>query len=140
MLAISKKASADHCIINILPCRLHHDGPTKVTKRHWTPHAKADNTRVVHFRGRLLKGRSIKIPKEYQGLVLKGTQKTIVEPAPMVEDDEEPELPEPIKIVEGVSSFDEMIVWGHDRDLTSEDDFVKGVEEWISFAAAIHGK
>lgn len=80
------------------------------------------------------------MPKEYKGLVLKATQRTIVEPTPILDDDEEPELPEPIKIVEEVSSFDEMMVWGHDQNPSCEDTFVKGVEEWISFAAAIHGK
>lgn len=29
--------SADTCTVNILPCRIHHDGPTKVTKRYWSP-------------------------------------------------------------------------------------------------------
>jgi ribonuclease H2 subunit C len=39
-----------------------------------------------------------------------------------------------------VSSFDDMVVWGHDRVPDSDDTFVKGIEEWISFAEAIHGK
>lgn len=80
------------------------------------------------------------MPNEYKGLVFKATQRTIVEPTPIVDDDEEPELPEPIKIVEELSSFNEMVVWGHDQIPNSEDNFVKGIEEWISFAAAIHGK
>lgn len=96
---------------------------------------------MVHFRGRRLKGRSIKIPNRYQGLVVKATEKTFVEPAPIVDDDdEEPELPDPIKIVEEVSSFQEMVVWGHDQDPVSDNNFVKGIEEWISFAEAIHGR
>lgn len=141
MQAISRKEPKDACVINILPCRLHHDGPTKVSKRYWTPQAKEDGTRVAHFRGRRLKGRLIKIPVGYQGLVLKATDKTIVESAPIIEDDdEEPELPNPIKIVEEVSSFEEMVIWGHDQNPASDNNFAKGVEEWISFAEAIHGK
>ncbi|KIX04279.1 uncharacterized protein Z518_05146 [Rhinocladiella mackenziei CBS 650.93] len=54
--------------------------------------------------------------------------------------DEEDEPPEPVQILEQVSSFDEVIVWGHDRLPALEDPYVKGIEEWISFAQAIHGK
>lgn len=78
------------------------------------------------------------MPENYQGLVLKATDQTIIEPVPPAEEDEEPELPEPVKIVEVVSTFEEVTIWGHDQVPASDDTFVKGVEEWISFAEAIH--
>ena len=53
--------------------------------------------------------------------------------------DEEEEPPEPVKILEETSTFEDIIVWGHDIVPTNEDPFVKGIEEWISFAEAIHG-
>jgi len=55
-------------------------------------------------------------------------------------EEEEEEPSEPAKILEELSTFDEVIVWGHDQVPTSEDPFVKGIEEWISFAEAIHGR
>lgn len=55
-------------------------------------------------------------------------------------EDEEDELPEPVRMLEEVSTFDDIHVWGHDQVPASDDPFVKGIEEWISFAEAIHGK
>ena len=45
--------------------------------------------------------------------------------------------PEPVKVLEGNSTFDHMIVWGHDTLPAADDPFVKGVEEWIAFAEAV---
>lgn len=87
----------------------------------------------------------MKLPIGYHGVALKTTDKTLIEPIPPADDDdedddEEPELPEITKVVEQVSSFDELTVWGHDQVPVSDDSFVKGIEEWIAFSEAIHGK
>ena len=137
MLAIST-GSSDKTSINILPCRIHHTGPTRVTKRYWQPKIDSDGHSTSHFRGRRLRGRVVKLPTNYQGLVLKTTNKTMVEPIIPADEDEEPELPEPVKVIEEVSKFDEIIFWGHDRIPQSDEDLVKGIEEWISLATAIH--
>lgn len=87
------------------------------------------------------------------GIVAKSTDRYLPPPAKSrsgptytsVDDDieiqeEEDEPPEPVKVVEALSSFENVVVWSHDRVPTSEDPFVKGLDEWISFAEAIHGK
>lgn len=51
-------------------------------------------------------------------------------------DDEEPE---PVKILETTAEFRDVVVWGHDQVPAPDDTFVKGVEEWLAFADAIHG-
>lgn len=142
MLAITKADVSDRSSINILPCRINHTGPSKVTKRHWQPRSEANGTETAHFRGRRLRGRVVKIPTKYEGLVLRSSDKTIIEPIlPQEEDEEEePELPEAIKVVEHVSSFDNITVWGYDHLPAADDSFVKGIEEWTAFAEAIHGK
>lgn len=144
MLAISKSSIPDETSVNILSCRINHAGPSKVTKRYWQPRTEADNTKTAHFRGRRLRGRVVKLPEQYQGLVLRASDRTIVNPVLPVEDedddDDEPELPEPVKVVEQVSTFSELTIWGHDHIPASDDSFAKGVEEWISFAEAIHGR
>ncbi|EXJ84832.1 hypothetical protein A1O3_05505 [Capronia epimyces CBS 606.96] len=154
MLSLQRSAiSADKCTANVLPCRIHHDGPTKVTKRYWSPQGEKDGTQTSHFRGRRLRGRVIQLPDGYQGVVAKSTDRYVPQPAnnqsgptyTAVSDDiemqdEEDEPPEPVKVLEALSSFDKVVVWGHDHVPTSEDLFVKGLEEWISFAEAIHGK
>ena len=54
-------------------------------------------------------------------------------------EEEEEEPPEPVKTLEELATFDDVIVWGHDHIPNQDDTFVKGIEEWISFAEAIHG-
>lgn len=140
MLSIYKSKVEDKTTVNILPCRINQDGPSKVTKRYWTPRDEEDG-RIVHFRGRRLKARKAKLPDRYDGLILQMTSKFL--PAVPLEtaeseDDEEPEVAEPVKIVEQVSSFEDILVWGHDVQPNSEDPFVKGLTEWIGLAEAIH--
>ena len=55
-------------------------------------------------------------------------------------DEEDDEEPEPVKILEQVSTFEEIMVWGHDQLPAPDDPFVKGLEEWISFAEAINSQ
>jgi ribonuclease H2 subunit C len=59
--------------------------------------------------------------------------------APADSDEEDLEQPEPVKLLETTSTIDEIMVWGHDQTPTAEDPYIRGVEEWISFADAIHG-
>ena len=82
----------------------------------------------------------MKIPQRYHGMVLKSSDETLVEAIlPGEEDeDEEPELPESIKVVEQVSTFDQITIWGHDHLPAMDDNLVKGIEEWITLAEAIH--
>lgn len=84
MLSIQKSIKRDDaCTVNILPCRVHHNGPAKVTKRYWDPVAEKgtksklplgslltciDGSKVAYFRGRKLKGTSVRIPEGYKGM------------------------------------------------------------------------
>ena len=71
MLAVKKAPSevkpTPQCTPNILPCRIHHDGPVNASKRHWNPEVEDDNTRTSYFRGRKLRGREVKVPAGYRG-------------------------------------------------------------------------
>jgi ribonuclease H2 subunit C len=51
---------------------------------------------------------------------------------------EDEEVAEPVKVLDALATFDELTVWGHDQVPATHDPFVKGIEEWISFAEAIH--
>lgn len=139
MRAISK-VSEEKTRVNVLPCRINHNGPAKVVKRYWQPRDEADGANTSYFRGRKLKAKLAKLPEKYQGLVLKASDKTMIEPILPTPDDEEPELPESTKVIEQVAAFDELVVWGHDRIPSTDDHFVKGIEEWIAFAEAIHAR
>ncbi|OCT44849.1 ribonuclease H2 subunit C [Cladophialophora carrionii] len=153
MLALQRlDENANKRTVNILPCRIHHNGPTKVTKRYWLPQVEKDGTTTSYFRGRKLRGKVITLPAGYRGVVAKSTDKYLPQPiksqnsptyTAVDEDieiaDDEDEPPEPVRILEETSTFEDMVVWGHDIVPTNEDPFVKGIEEWISFAEAIHG-
>lgn len=55
-------------------------------------------------------------------------------------EDAEAELEEPVKILETQGIFEDFVVWGHEMLPAADDTFVKGVEEWISFADAVSVK
>jgi ribonuclease H2 subunit C len=57
-----------------------------------------------------------------------------------LEDLEDEQGAEPVKILEAVGTFDEFTVWGHDQIPAADDTFVKGIEEWVAFAEAIHSR
>ena len=141
MLAIVKSTDRASSNVDILPCRINHTGPGKITKRHWQPQVGADGTKTAYFRGRRLRGRVIKIPSKYHAVILKPSDKVIVDIPPLLEDeDEEPEIPEPVKVVDEIATVGELTIWGHDRLPATDDLLVKGVEEWIALSEAIHGK
>lgn len=45
---------------------------------------------------------------------------------------------EPIKVLEEVATFGEIVVWGHEVMPEEDETFVKGVGEWIAWAEGIH--
>ncbi|OAL29882.1 hypothetical protein AYO22_01788 [Fonsecaea multimorphosa] len=131
-----------------------------------------DGTATSYFRGRRLRGNSIKVPAGYRGenvpresprkadidmfagVVAKTTDRFLPQPCRMqsgptytavdedieiADEEDEDEPPEPVMLLEELSTFEDVIVWGHDAVPTNEDTFVKGIEEWIAFAEAIHG-
>jgi hypothetical protein len=91
MLALQRsKQPLDKCSPNVLPCRISYTGPSKVTKRFWSPslekgrlntprikssfiHPRADSaldqTKTAYFRGRKLRGRIVKVPEGYEGML-----------------------------------------------------------------------
>jgi ribonuclease H2 subunit C len=116
----------------------------------------ADGSRTAYFRGRKLEGREIKVPEGYKGVfisiniksqrsnyipgaVLKTTTNTlpIQQQQTQDEDAEDEEPPIETRAVEQLASFDEVIVWGHESLPTSDDDYAKGLGEWVSFAEAV---
>lgn len=54
-----------------------------------------------------------------------------------LEEDDDDEDTEPVKVLEEAASFEEIVVWGHETVPESDDPYVKGVEEWIAFAEAV---
>ena len=83
--ASENEPSTKRCTPNILPCRIHHDGPIQLSDRYWAPSSDEQRTtqnkpyiftrnlmisetsHTAHFRGRKLRGRRVAIPEGYQG-------------------------------------------------------------------------
>ena len=42
-----------------------------------------------------------------------------------------------IKALSEVAGFSEVVIWGHESTAESDDLFVKGVNEWVTFATAV---
>ncbi|ODH49901.1 hypothetical protein GX48_03990 [Paracoccidioides brasiliensis] len=64
---------------NILPCRIHHDGPVEISTRYWDPVFDMNNpvTATAYFRGRKLRGRRVAIPEGYQGVLASQTDRIL---------------------------------------------------------------
>lgn len=84
---------------------------------------------------------------DLKGVIVRTSSLTLpppnVHPHTSADDDSDveeidPEASKPVKILESTSKFEEIVVWGHDQAPPSDDQFVKGIDEWISFATAIH--
>ncbi|RMY10061.1 hypothetical protein D0866_14536 [Hortaea werneckii] len=144
---------------NILPCSIHHSGPIKVSKRYWSPktatnipHDHGSKIQTAHFRGRKLQGRKIRLPEGYIGQILQKTDderevKQQKGHEATVEDAEEEQAGEdgnmqpsaaPVRMLETKGTFDALTIWGHEHAPLGEeeDEFARGIGEWIGFAEA----
>jgi ribonuclease H2 subunit C len=86
----------------------------------------------------------VKVPEGYEGVVLLKTEKVLPAQklkAPEMDGDEdmqeEGEEEAEVKMMEEMGKFGEVVVWGHEVVPEKEDEYVKGVEEWIGFAEAV---
>ncbi|KAE8413472.1 ribonuclease H2 non-catalytic subunit-domain-containing protein [Aspergillus pseudocaelatus] len=127
---------------NILPCRIHYDGPVGTLGRYWKSESdeKDTNLQTAYFRGRKLRGRRVAIPEGYEGIVALPTER-VMPPTQRNANStisEETEQEEPVKILEKQATFNEYVVWGHELTPAADDSFVKGVEEWLKLAEAMH--
>jgi hypothetical protein len=70
MLAIKKSENnTPSCAVNVLPCRIQHNGPVNASTRHWTPQASSDGkSNTAYFRGRKLNGTVVSLPDGYTGM------------------------------------------------------------------------
>ncbi|KAK2746068.1 hypothetical protein FQN57_003408 [Myotisia sp. PD_48] len=164
MLAINNPSSkrSDATITpNVLPCRIHHDGPIAISSRYWNPIADLDNqvlSRVklrllnrptdistAYFRGRKLRGRRVPLPDGYQGVLVTQPDKN-AEPANSENSNgqeeqngaDESTKQACVTMLETKGTFSDVVVWEHEKVPEADDAFVKGLSEWIEFAHAMH--
>lgn len=162
-LSKSKDGAQKQCTPNILPCRIHHDGPVDAAPRYWAPKTAkgqfsvasrlhppqttirglyiSDGKPEAYFRGRKLRGREIDVPKGYRGVVVQeaGKEKMDVQDMNMghLDGEEGEEEQEEVTVLNEVGLFDKMVIWNHESVIDGDDAFVKGLGEWIGFAQAV---
>ena len=108
----------------------------------------------VYFRGRKLKGKQIPVPKGYRGAVVREglgqagavvqEEKAAINGYKNMDMDmdrdvnmENEGLEAETKVLDEIAEFDEVVVWGHEQIVDSNDGFIKGIAEWIPFAEAV---
>jgi hypothetical protein len=68
--AIRKNYKHQKIDAHALPCKIYHNGSVDARKR-WKPERSEDGTTLTnHFRGRKLHGRMIKLPENYEGILV----------------------------------------------------------------------
>lgn len=152
---------------HLLPCRIHHDGPVRTSRRYWDPkpghgppsiltlpkkkderavaneeNNVADGKPEAYFRGRRLNGRPVRVPEGYRGVVVREGEEEadkVGKGGAIEEEMEEGDEEEQVEVktLDEVARFEELVVWGHETVPEDDDVFVKGVEEWIRFAEAV---
>ncbi|KAI1413802.1 ribonuclease H1 small subunit [Hypoxylon sp. FL1857] len=129
--------------VHLLPCRIHHDGNVHPINTYWNPSEGQDQMKTAYLRGRKLHGKAVKLPEGYYGSVVEKSEvKKSEDSKEMVEDVEIVEDPNDqleIGAMQGKATFDELMVWNHEALAnSSENPYLRGMEEWISFAEQIH--
>ncbi|KAI4793287.1 hypothetical protein E4T44_12685 [Aureobasidium sp. EXF-8845] len=138
MLAIKKSEnSTPTCAVNVLPCRIQHNGPVNATTRHWTPQVSADGkSNTAYFRGRKLNGTVVNLPDGYTDTILPTTNTTTTTSSDLLDEAEEEQDSTPeTKVLRELATFDKITVYGHEvQPDVQEDVYVKGINEWFGLA------
>ncbi|KAH7322955.1 ribonuclease H2, subunit C [Stachybotrys elegans] len=143
ILSLQEEDSIPKGAANLLPCRIHHNGSIDPIAGYWSPIEGEDGIGTVYFRGRKLRGKKMKLPKDFRGIVA-------ARPVPQVQElprtdipsregegaSQQSEKPEVMKVT---AEFDEITLWGHEVLVDVEEDpYVRGLEEWLQVADQIH--
>ncbi|TEA19367.1 Uncharacterized protein C8034_v009614 [Colletotrichum sidae] len=144
ILSISPNDSCNNrkAVANLLPCRIHHDGPIGETESFWNPIKTDDGKHVAYFRGRKLHGMTVKLPEQYRGVVMQKSDKKTENRRPEVEEEmQEEEEEERVEVgaMDVKADFDEMVIWGHEASAdAASDPYMRSIEEWLSVAGKLH--
>lgn len=99
---------------------------------------RVDGKTIAYFRGRKLHARQVKVPKGCKGVAMSRTERVLPRPPVELDGEEEDEEKEiEVKVMEEVGEWDSIMVWGHEAVMDEDDPYVRGVEEWVGFSAAV---
>ncbi|KAF5551002.1 ribonuclease H2 subunit C [Fusarium phyllophilum] len=141
ILSLTPDENKSKAVANLLPCRIHHDGPIDQASTFWTPTTTDEGTKLAYFRGRKLQGKVVKMPEQCRGVVVERAPDKDLKSAneDVAEDLDADQEPEQIGSMKITAEFDEMVVWGHETVAgASADPYVRSMEEWLQMADRIH--
>lgn len=75
-------------------------------------------------------------PQQQEGQP-QGRRDEIEEDQDQDQDEEDTQLPIEVQILETNGTFDQVVIWAHEAVPGGEDEYVKGIEEWIGFAESV---
>ncbi|KAJ0354729.1 hypothetical protein COL154_011657 [Colletotrichum chrysophilum] len=106
----SGDSSKSKAVANLLPCRIHHDGPIG------------------------------ELPEQYRGLVMEKSDKIENRQSEVEEEVEEEEPLVEVGAMDVKAEFDEMVIWGHEASAeAASDPYVRSIEEWLTVADQVCG-
>ncbi|CDO57013.1 Conserved hypothetical protein. Putative ribonuclease H2 subunit C [Geotrichum candidum] len=102
---------------------------------------QADQTKVVHFRGRKLKGIDVDIGNDFVGCVIQeGSTRIVTDAAASADDDDEgtEDNTVSIKSWHAVSTFDKVTLWEHEAVPAADNVFTTGLTDFVKLSNLIH--
>ncbi|KAF7547202.1 hypothetical protein G7Z17_g7883 [Cylindrodendrum hubeiense] len=139
ILSLKTNDETPKAVANILPCRIHHNGPIDPISAYWKPTTADDGTKFAYFRGRKLQGKVIRLPDQCRGVVVerKKDEEPLADVVDLVEEGDDP--PERVGSMQVTAEFDEMVVWEHENmNDSTGDPYIRSMEEWLQVADQIH--
>ncbi|PHH83562.1 hypothetical protein CDD82_7123 [Ophiocordyceps australis] len=118
---------------NLLPCRIHHDGPMAPISEYWSPTQTKDGSNVAYFRGRRLEGTVVSLPHDFDGVLVQPRAQQ--QPVAAIESQDSGPQTEKMHVT---AHFDKVMVWSHGAlpDKTA-DPYLRGINEWLQVAAQV---
>ncbi|CAM1511059.1 Fc.00g085720.m01.CDS01 [Cosmosporella sp. VM-42] len=139
MLSIKGDRNKPKATANLLPCRIHHDGPVDPIATYWNPTATDDGTKLAYFRGRKLQGKIVKLPEQCRGVVLERKDQKPAHPEVEAPENDDNEPAAEFGTMQVTADFDEMVIWGHEAVADAAGDpYIRSMEEWLQVADQIH--
>ena len=118
--------------IHLLPCKIHHDGPARVSEYFMPQQINENDGETVYeasFRGRRLAGKKMELPSNVTGIILRqqsGSSASI---------GDRQEQANNFAVTDDV--FDRFFYWNHDIEPT-ETDHIPKTFQWFDIAKALH--
>ncbi|KAJ6443132.1 ribonuclease H2 non-catalytic subunit [Purpureocillium lavendulum] len=133
---------------NLLPCRIHHNGPVDPVSSYWNPDHTQSSASEAYFRGRKLQGKKVPVPDQYEGVVVERKQPQgnamSLDPQSQGQTAGGADADADIDTTERgamhvTAQFDEVTVWFHQAAADSASDpYIRSIEEWLHVADQIH--